>query len=90
MQKIGVFFEAYGLKRIEKGFLEMLLLRVEALCKIMKRNVKEGERVFQRMIDEGHYDHYQEDLRFINMGKSGFKRVCQFLFYWLYCSHFNS
>jgi len=31
----------------------------------MKRKAGEGDQAFQRMIDEGHYDHYQEDLRFI-------------------------
>ena len=65
-ERIRLFLEAYGMKGIEKGFLEMvLLMRVEGLCKIMKRKAGEGDQAFQRMIDEGHYDHYQEDLRFI-------------------------
>ncbi len=31
----------------------------------MQRKAKEGDMAFQKMIDEGHYDHYQEELRFI-------------------------
>ncbi|MFC7677785.1 phosphotransferase [Paenibacillus sp. GCM10028914] len=64
-QRIKLFFDSYGMEGIDKGLLEMVLLRVEGLCKTMQRKAKEGDKAFQKMIDEGHYDHYQEELRFI-------------------------
>ncbi|MFJ8531481.1 phosphotransferase [Bacillus sp. NPDC094106] len=64
-QRVKLFFDSYGMEGIEKGFLKMVLLRVEGLCKTMQRKAKEGDMAFQKMIDEGHYNHYQEELRFI-------------------------
>jgi thiamine kinase-like enzyme len=64
-QRVKLFFESYGIEGMEKGFLEMALLRVEGLCKTMQRKAKEGDIAFQKMIDEGHYDHYQKELQFI-------------------------
>ncbi|MBS2970286.1 phosphotransferase [Metabacillus sp. KIGAM252] len=63
--RIEKFFDSYGLEGKKTGFLEMVLLRVEGLCKTMQRKAKEGDMAFQKMIDEGHYQHYQEDLQFI-------------------------
>ncbi|GGE61409.1 phosphotransferase enzyme family protein [Priestia taiwanensis] len=64
-QRIILFFDSYGIEGIEKGFLEMVLLRVEGLCKTMQRKAQEGDMAFQKMMDEGYYDHYQKDLLFI-------------------------
>jgi thiamine kinase-like enzyme len=64
-QRVKLFFESYGVEGMEKGFLEMVILRVEGLCKTMERKAKEGDKAFQKMIDEGHYDHYQKELKFI-------------------------
>ncbi len=63
--RVRVFFAAYGVKGMEEGFLEMVLLRVEGLVKIMHRKAQEGDQAFQRMIEEGHDQHYLEDLQFI-------------------------
>ncbi|MEQ2526316.1 aminoglycoside phosphotransferase family protein [Bacillaceae bacterium CLA-AA-H227] len=63
--RVKLFFESYGIEGMEIGFLEMVLLRIEGLCKTMQRKAKEGEMAFQRMIDEGHYEHYQKELEFI-------------------------
>lgn len=43
----------------------MVLLRLEGLCKTIKRKASEGDIAFQRMIDEGHVEHYQNDIKFI-------------------------
>lgn len=43
----------------------MVLLRLEGLCKYMIRKADEGDMAFQKMIDEGHYEHYQNDIQFI-------------------------
>ncbi|WP_264740081.1 phosphotransferase [Cytobacillus firmus] len=65
IRRVTLFFDSYGIEGLEKGFLEMVLLRVEGLCKTMQRKAKEGDRAFQKMIDEGHLEHYQKELQFI-------------------------
>ena len=64
-QRVKLFFESYGIEGMETGFLEMVLLRVEGLCKYMIKKASEGDVAFQKMIDEGHLDHYQSDIKFI-------------------------
>ncbi|KAA0564644.1 phosphotransferase [Bacillus sp. CH30_1T] len=64
-QRVKLFFESYGVEGMETGFLEMVILRVEGLCKTMQRKAREGDKAFKKMIDEGHYDHYQQELKFI-------------------------
>ena len=64
-QKVELFFETYGIEGMKDGYLEMVLLRLEGLCKYMIRKADEGDMAFQKMIDEGHYEHYQNDIKFI-------------------------
>jgi len=64
-QRVKLFFESYGIEEIEAGYLEMVLLRLEGLCKTIKRKAKEGDIAFKKMINEGHLDHYQNDIKFI-------------------------
>lgn len=63
-QRVKLFFESYG-EGIEEDYLEMVLLRLEGLCKTIKRKASEGDSAFQKMIDEGHLEHYQSDIKFI-------------------------
>ncbi|SFG39289.1 Phosphotransferase enzyme family protein [Halobacillus alkaliphilus] len=63
--RVKLFFDSYGMEGIEKGYLEMVLLRLDGLCKYMKRMANEGNSAFQKMIDEGHLDHYEKDIEFI-------------------------
>jgi hypothetical protein len=63
-QRVKLFFESYG-EGIEEDYLEMVLLRLEGLCKTIKRKASEGDIAFQKMIDEGHVEHYQNDIKFI-------------------------
>lgn len=63
-QRVRLFFESYG-EVIEEDFLEVVLLRLEGLCKTMTRKASEGDLAFQKMIDEGHLEHYRNDITFI-------------------------
>ncbi|WP_047984352.1 phosphotransferase [Ornithinibacillus californiensis] len=64
-QRVKLFFESYGVRGMEEDYLEMVLRRLEGLCKTMERKASEGDVAFQKMIDEGHYEHYQKDIKFI-------------------------
>ena len=63
-QRVKLFFESYGETRKE-DYLEMVLLRLEGLCKTITRKASEGDIAFQKMVDEGHLEHYQNDIKFI-------------------------
>lgn len=63
-QRVKLFFESYGVG-IEEDYLEMVLLRLEGLCKTINRKASEGDIAFRKMIDEGHLEHYQNDIKFI-------------------------
>lgn len=64
-KRVEIFFESYGMKGIEEDYLEMVLLRLEALCQYILRKAGEGDTAFQKMLDQGDYDHYQNDIQFI-------------------------
>ncbi|QWC21111.1 phosphotransferase [Bacillus haikouensis] len=63
-RRVRLFFEAYGMD-FEEDFVEMVLLRLEGICKTIKRKAEEGDAAFQKMLDEGHVDHYEKDLAFV-------------------------
>ncbi|MFE8699719.1 phosphotransferase [Cytobacillus sp. FJAT-54145] len=63
-KRINLFFESYGESKEDK-YLEMVLLRLEGLCKTINRKAGEGDIAFQKMINEGHLEHYQNDIKFI-------------------------
>ncbi|KIL12666.1 hypothetical protein B4127_0927 [Bacillus pumilus] len=46
--------------------MDMVLLRLKGLCQYMKRKASEGDIAFQKMIHEGHLEHYQKDIQFIH------------------------
>ncbi|EJQ91859.1 hypothetical protein IGW_03666 [Bacillus cereus ISP3191] len=63
-ERVKLFVQSYG-KSMDEDYLEMVLLRLEALCTYMKRKANEGDVNFKRMIDEGHLEHYEKDMQFI-------------------------
>lgn len=63
-RRVRLFFESYG-EEMEEGTLEMALLRLEGLCKTIARKAEEGDPAFQKMLAEGHIEHYRKDIGFI-------------------------
>ncbi|PJN89791.1 phosphotransferase [Bacillus sp. mrc49] len=63
--RVQLFFESYG-EGVAVNYLEMVLLRLEGLCKTIARKAGEGDAAFQKMIEEGHIRHYQNDMTFIS------------------------
>ncbi|UFU00224.1 aminoglycoside phosphotransferase family protein [Radiobacillus kanasensis] len=64
-QRVRLFFDSYG-EKFEDNYLEMVIRRLEGLCKTITRKANEGDIAFQIMIDEGHLEHYQNDIKFIS------------------------
>lgn len=50
---------------MKEDYLDMLLLRIEGLCKTIIRKAQEGDINFEKMIKDGHLEHYQKDMNFI-------------------------
>ncbi|ANU09497.1 Aminoglycoside phosphotransferase [Planococcus antarcticus DSM 14505] len=63
-ERVKLFFESYG-REVEENYLEMVLLRSEGLCKTIVRKATEGDLAFQKMVLEGHVEHYQKEIQFI-------------------------
>ena len=63
-ERMNLFVQSYD-KNMDEDYLGMVLLRLEGLCTYMKRKAQEGDLNFQRMIDEGHLEHYEKDMKFI-------------------------
>ena len=63
-ERIKLFVQSYG-KSMDEDYLGMVLLRLEALCTYMKSKANRRRHQFQRMIDEGHLEHYEKDMKFI-------------------------
>lgn len=63
-QRIKLFFEAYG-QEVAENYLEMVVLRLEGLCKTIRRKADDGDIAFQHMIKDGHLEHYEKDINFI-------------------------
>ncbi|OTW89132.1 aminoglycoside phosphotransferase [Bacillus thuringiensis serovar cameroun] len=63
-ERVKLFAQSYD-KDMDEDYFEMVLLRLEGLCTYVKRKAQEGDGNFQRMIDEGHLDHYEKDMTFI-------------------------
>lgn len=62
--RVKLFFDSYG-EGYDENYMEMVLLRLEGLCKTIRRKASEGDLAFQKMIEEGHLEHYQNDIKFI-------------------------
>jgi thiamine kinase-like enzyme len=63
-RRVQLFFEAYGMD-FEEDIVGMVLLRLEGICKTIKRKAEEGDAAFQKMLDEGHVEHYEKDITFV-------------------------
>lgn len=64
-QRVKLFFESYGIDGMEEDYLEMVLLRLDGLCKYMIKKASEGDIAFRKMMDQGHLEHYQKEIKFI-------------------------
>ena len=64
-ERVTLFFESYGIEGMKEDYLDMVLLKLDGLCKYMIKRASEGDLAFQKMLDEGHLEHYQKEIKFI-------------------------
>ncbi|MFD9627136.1 phosphotransferase [Peribacillus muralis] len=70
--RVQLFFDSYG-EAVAEDYIEMVLLRLKGLCKTITSKANEGDLAFQRMMDEGHLEHYQNDILFITEHQNDWK-----------------
>ncbi|MEG9295208.1 aminoglycoside phosphotransferase family protein [Mangrovibacillus sp. Mu-81] len=63
-RRIQLFLDSYGMD-FEEDVVDMVIRRLEGLCKTIKRKAGEGDTAFQKMIGEGHVEHYEKDIAFV-------------------------
>jgi hypothetical protein len=63
-RRIRLFSEAYGVA-VTPDLKEWLIQRLTALCDTLQNGANEGNFAFQKMIDAGHLDHYEAEIRFV-------------------------
>ncbi|MFE6796371.1 phosphotransferase enzyme family protein [Paenibacillus chitinolyticus] len=63
--RVKLFFDCYG-EGVAENYIDMVLLRLEGLCQTITRRASEGDLAFQKMLDEGHLEHYRKDITFIS------------------------
>ncbi|MCT4779611.1 MULTISPECIES: aminoglycoside phosphotransferase family protein [Exiguobacterium] len=64
-RRIELFLTAYGKPELTDALYETVLLRIQAMIATIHRKAAEGDEAFQRMIEEGHVTHYEQELDFL-------------------------
>jgi hypothetical protein len=63
-RRIKIFLEAYG--DLECNDLKNRVIeRLTSLCDTLRNGVAEGNPAYQKMVDEGHLKHYEEEIKFL-------------------------
>ncbi len=63
-RRISLFFQSYGLK-VPDDLKQWVIKRIIALCDTLITGAAKGNAAYQRMIDEGHVSHYQNEILFL-------------------------
>lgn len=63
-RRIHLFLEAYGIP-VPNDLREWVLQRLTALWHTLRNGAEKGDPAFQKMVDEGHLRHYENELQFL-------------------------
>ncbi|MFD1136632.1 aminoglycoside phosphotransferase family protein [Paenibacillus urinalis] len=63
-RRIELFFESYGLP-VPNNLKEWIIDRLVVLCDTIRNFAANGNQAFQKMMDEGHLAHYENEIQFI-------------------------
>ncbi|AZN41924.1 phosphotransferase enzyme family protein [Paenibacillus albus] len=66
-RRIQLFFESYGIAVPAPNELQgWIIERLTAVCDTLRNGAAEGNAAFQKMVDDGHLAHYENEIRFLN------------------------
>lgn len=60
-QRLKLFCEAYSMNS-PRAVLDMIEPRLQELCNVLLRKATAGDVAYQRMIEEGHLEHYRREI----------------------------
>jgi len=63
-RRIQLFFESYGIP-IPNGLKQWITQRLTTMCDTLRNGATDGNAAFQKMIEEGHLTHYENEIQFI-------------------------
>ncbi|OBZ19461.1 hypothetical protein A8L34_08165 [Bacillus sp. FJAT-27264] len=64
-RRIHLFFKSYGIT-VPNNLREWIIERLIVLCDTIKNFAANGNQAFQKMIDEGHLAHYENEVAFVD------------------------
>jgi hypothetical protein len=63
-RRIQLFFESYGTP-IPNELQQWITQRLTTLCDTLRKGAEDGNTAFQKMVDEGHLEHYESEIQFV-------------------------
>lgn len=63
-KRISLFFKSYGIA-LPQNLKEWTIRRIKGMCDTLTLGAEQGNHAFQKMIDEGHLTHYQQEIIFL-------------------------
>lgn len=63
-RRIRLFCDAYGMP-VPAELQKWIIERLTAMCDTLKNGAAGGNPAFQKMVDEGHLAHYENEIRFV-------------------------
>lgn len=63
-RRIHLFFKSYGIP-VPNELCQWIIQRLTKLCDTLRNGAADGNPAFQKMVDEGHLMHYEDEIRFV-------------------------
>lgn len=63
-RRIHLFFKEYGIP-VPDDLRQWIMERLAAMCDTLRKGAAEGNAAFQKMVDEGHLAHYENEILFV-------------------------
>ncbi|MCY9577884.1 phosphotransferase family protein [Paenibacillus alvei] len=63
-RRIHLFFDSYGIP-VPNDLRQWIIHRLTVLCETLRNGASAGNPAFQKMVDEGHVAHYENEIRFV-------------------------
>ncbi len=63
-RRITLFFQAYGMEAPDH-LKDWVISRIQTMCKTLSERAAAGDPAFQKLVEEGHLAHYEQEIKFL-------------------------
>ncbi|MGN8772178.1 aminoglycoside phosphotransferase family protein [Paenibacillus barengoltzii] len=63
-RRITLFFQAYGMEAPDH-LKDWVISRIQTMCKTLSERAAAGDPAFQKLVEEGHLAHYEQEVKFL-------------------------